>query len=117
MFAVCLLVYVEGVGVMCVSRCSVVVRACTCSVVMCASTCFVFVSAGEFVRALMSVILHCRSCRSSSSLSCSLLIISSNSFEEASMNFWPQSSSTNYNWSIFLFLVLAIKITTIVCLN
>ncbi len=26
MFAVCLLVYVEGVGVMCVSRCSVVVR-------------------------------------------------------------------------------------------
>ncbi len=53
MFAVCLLVYVEGV--MCVSRCSVVVRACTCSVVMCLSTClclstcFVFVSAGSLL--------------------------------------------------------------------
>ncbi len=51
MFAVCLLVYVEGVGVMCVSRCSVVVRACTCSVVMCASTSFVFVSAAVLILA------------------------------------------------------------------
>ncbi len=47
MFPVCLLVYVEGVCVMCVSRCPEVVLA--CSVVMCASTCFVFVSAGSLL--------------------------------------------------------------------
>ncbi len=81
---------------------SVVVHACTCSVVMCASTCF----CREFVRALMSVILHCRSCRSSSSIYCSLLVISSNSFEEASINFSPshpaRTATGQFSFSWFL---------------
>ncbi len=57
----CFLVYVECVGVMCVSRCYVLVCACTCSVVMSVSTCFVFVSAGSLLWPSLDVILHCHS--------------------------------------------------------